>query len=90
MAKHGGEPAFPRPRSHDSLGHSASQQGMSLRDWFAGQALAATDWEVALSEEFKTPTLMEASGGVDARFNALAARCYEIADAMLAARETGD
>lgn len=31
-----GGPAFPRPNTDNVLG----QAGMSLRDWFAGQALA--------------------------------------------------
>ena len=95
VAKYDGGAAFPRPYSVSgqkaALDRSVPEQnGMSLRDWFAGKALAATDWETALAEEFKTPNLLEASGGVDARFDALASRCYEIADAMLAAREVGD
>ena len=39
-----GGPAFPRPMSQDGDGSRAeafvAQDGMSLRDWFAGQALA--------------------------------------------------
>ena len=35
-----GGPAFPRSSAdHGSYGHS-EQDGMTLRDWFAGQALA--------------------------------------------------
>ena len=95
VAKHDGEAAFPRPYSVSGQRAALErgvleQNGMSLRDWFAGQALAATDWEKALAEQFKTPNVFEASGGVDARFEALAARCYELADAMLTKREVGD
>ena len=39
MSKNDGGPAFPRPSAdHGSYG-SCEQDGMSLRDWFAGQAL---------------------------------------------------
>jgi len=39
MTKNGG-PAFPRPASIDHTGASAlAKDGMSLRDYFAGQAL---------------------------------------------------
>ena len=48
MTKDGG-PAFPRPTSTDEHEHLCNvyqdQSGMSLRDWFAGQALAAFDWK---------------------------------------------
>lgn len=44
MSKNDGGPAFPRPASTDEhtepCNHYLDQQGMSLRDWFAGQALA--------------------------------------------------
>lgn len=46
--------------------------GMSLRDWFAGQALAASDWT---------------SGGGEITASKYSAACYEFADAMLAERE---
>ena len=34
-----GGPAFPRPRSEGNLEVYDAQQGLSLRDWFAGHAL---------------------------------------------------
>ncbi len=40
--KHDGGPAFPRPSSNFnriSLGYEAAQDGMTLRDWFAGMVL---------------------------------------------------
>ena len=43
-------------------------KNMNLRQWYAGQALAATDWQSNSSE----------------RIPVLAQRCFEIADAMIA------
>ena len=63
-------PAFPLV----TLGHT--EHGMTLRDWFAGQALSAA-WDACDKGYFE--------GG-----NAEIARCaYQLADAMLAAREGG-
>ena len=78
-----GGPAFPRPPFtpgqplHDSAadaGFAATgHSGMTLRDWFAGQALAGL---------MAHPTAeFTAKGG--------AAIAYEFADAMLRAREGG-
>jgi hypothetical protein len=83
MTQNTGGPAFPRPASTDEAntccGVFYDQEGMSLRDWFAGQALngmlahstryrplptASQNWHEAISEE-----------------------AYQIADAMLAERE---
>lgn len=49
-----------------------SDSGMSLRDWFAGMALSAMDYGW-----FGSPT----------RIRETAEECYNIADAMLAARK---
>ena len=39
--RHDGGPAFPRPKLGDDCGRAFGQQdGMTLRDWFAGQASA--------------------------------------------------
>ena len=64
MHDHGGA-AFPV-----TLPSGAS--GMTLRDWFAGQALAA---------------LPHIGCGSDLRFAELAADAYGLADAMIAARK---
>ena len=80
MATDGSGPAFPQPiaatgetfaSAQNAEGH---QSGMSLRDWFAGQALASfgLDYDRA------------ASTGGEAEMVAQIA--YQIADAMVAAR----
>ena len=72
-----GGPAFPVV-AENGLGHVAP--GMSLRDWFAGQALAgfaATLPEASEREMFKAEEFYEA----------IALGAYRAADAMLAARK---
>ena len=69
--KNDGGPAFP-VTPDTQAGHAAAFRGMSLRDWFAGQALMgifASSSETAPSDE------------ATARF------AYSVADAMLAERE---
>ena len=60
--------AFPRP-NRPSL--ADFEDGMTLRDWFAGQALAG----------------ILAATRVDINEGVLAESCYLVADAMLKARE---
>jgi len=68
MSKDGG-PAFPRQNDQ----HGPGYLGMSLRDWFAGMAVAA------INENF-APT-------DDKDWASWVARCaYEVADAMIAER----
>lgn len=72
QAKYDGGPAFPHPAGWRR--NPAIHDGMSLRDWLAGQALLAA-WQ-----------------GFDKGYyegdNADIAACaYQIADAMLAARD---
>lgn len=69
-----GGPAFPRPMSEyrDNGDVERAQSGMTLRDYFAAQAMA----EVA-GRFGRLPETMDK----------LAKDCYAIADAMLAARE---
>lgn len=69
-----GGPAFPSPTSEFEDGWD----GMSLRDWFAGQALAG---------------MFNHAGWINTIDNdqvEAAKRAYLIADAMLAAREGGE
>lgn len=71
--KDNGGPAFPRPdeRAPDGTGLSEGSNGMSLRDYFAGQALAG----LCACNNFDMPD-----------FKSWGAKCYEFADAMIAAR----
>ena len=70
IANDGGA-AFPRQYAQGSI----SQTGMSLRDWFAGQALSIV--------------YMRFQTSADPDPQDLAAQAYFIADAMIAAREIG-
>lgn len=65
--------AFPSPevRSADGCGIYAPEYGMTLRDWFAGQALASRGHLLETGVRYASD---------------LADECYYIADAMLAAR----
>jgi len=74
MSKPDGGPAFSRAGWN---GGGGQQAGMSLRDWFAGQALVGM---TSCYEQWYT-----ASNG----HGWLARHSYQIADAMLAERERG-
>ena len=71
--KYNGGPAFPLPMGTET---ATGTDGMTLRDFFAGQALAG----MCASE---TDGVSYSSGNV-------ASRAYKIADAMLKERESGD
>lgn len=73
-----GGPAFPS----DYIPDTATTPGMSLRDWFAGQALCGLQANSAISEIAKK--VSEKTAMNDSRWRAVV--CYELADAMLAAR----
>ena len=66
-----GGPAFPRAGSD----YVKAQEGMSLRDWFAGKALEGQ------AHRFDHPHNHR---------ELLAKDCYEIADAMLKARSANE
>ncbi len=79
-----GGAAFPIPND-DRPGSYEAHPGMTLRDWFAGQALASVASDDALFREFQhDDSYGDAEYG---RF--IADHCYSIADAMIAAREKG-
>lgn len=72
-------PAFPQ-QCADALDVGMVHEGMTLRDWFAGQALAGMgDWSFCNREGY-------ALHGMATIDQARAERAYGIADAMLAAR----
>jgi len=69
--KSDGGSAFPNLRS-DSMGHLQTEQyGMTLRDYFAAQAL---------------PTIIERHQSLNQNYDYIARLSYDLADAMLAAR----
>lgn len=87
MSQSDGGPAFPRPWSiaHDGMMKNwwrPEQDGMTLRDWFAGMALQgmlAGTMRPILSEKGKKDKVVDTEEGF-----ARCAYCY--ADAMLAHR----
>jgi hypothetical protein len=68
-----GGSAFPRPEQQFTDGPEPGHDGMSLRDWFAGQAL--------------TIVYMRFETSADPCPSDLAMQAYFIADAMLEARK---
>lgn len=77
MAINDGGPAFPTPVI-DQRG-ARDYPGMSLRDWFAGQAMAGM---LAYSQNDRSGNWANNASEI-----AVARGAYEYADAMLAARE---
>lgn len=67
-----GGPAFPRIEAITNTGAARSTKGMSLRDWFAGMALAGITASDATEDLLWKP---------------IAEECYLAADAMLDERE---
>ena len=65
--------AYPFIHKHPTTGNTTMEEGMDLRDWFAGLALPTAIKEV---EESETYSLTE-----------VAAIAYQYADAMMKARE---
>lgn len=75
-----GGAAYPRPLGHDNCGTSShSQEGMTLRDWFAGQVIAGI---YANSLWLK----ITADRHDNQSPESLASDAYEQADAMIAQR----
>lgn len=81
-----GGPAFPRMSHTDCYNYRhPANDGMSLRDWFAGQALAGMC--VGLVGELKFAGRFEISAYAHGPCNTvIAERAYSAADAMLAER----
>ena len=78
-----GGPAFPRPVSHsDEGGTHFGFTGMTLRDYFAGQALHG----LLSGDEYRLVKQEADERGLK-RSTVLAPFSYDIANAMLAARQ---
>jgi hypothetical protein len=79
MAPPDNPPAFPRDGAY------VSQNGMDLRDWFAGQALPRVIRSV---EKASSRKLDEGDDITEASMiKTIAQTCYALADAMLEERE---
>ncbi|MCD1645208.1 hypothetical protein [Aurantimonas coralicida] len=72
MTTENGGPAFP---VHPNTNPSGDSAGMKLRDWFAGQIMAAAMVSATNLNQVPDELLVEASG-----------QAYRVADAMLEAR----
>lgn len=85
-----GGPAFPAfvDGNTRNLTTSVFNEGMSLRDWFAGQALAGV---LANPHSANDAREMEKDGDINGRRfrELLVQHCYIVADAMLKARQQG-
>jgi len=83
MSKNDGGPAYPQKYVYGQGGGGVGTEqiatGMSLRDWFAGQAMMGLiSADVVAASDFRSPEDFE-------RIHSLAA--YRMADAMLKERE---
>ncbi len=84
-----GGPAFPEQNimAHGNMMLAETTPGMTLRDWFAGQALPGyvMDFDQnatgIIDPDYKAPGKTRTYG------QEVAKRCYAFADAMLAARK---
>jgi len=82
-SKDNGGPAFPDVQfTHNNGDTSFKNNGMSLRDWFAGQALAGAMTRASTEDEWPMTEK-------DPRA-AIAKAAYGMADAMIAARSKED
>ena len=70
------------PYAFAAYANDCGQVGMTLRDWFAGQALAGH----CSSTEYLTAARKAGDQRGVAATTQIAEGCYELADAMLAAR----
>ena len=76
MDKSGG-PAFPVPEQNYLSDGTYSNVGMTLRDWFAGQAFPAVYADLCKSQSICQAEIIRRASE----------RSFEVAGAMLAARE---
>ena len=74
-----GGTAFPVPEENRLSDGTYCNEGMSLRDWFAGQALAGITASLC----------SDVSYGGRVWFSQTAQDAYKLADAMIAARKAG-
>jgi hypothetical protein len=75
-----GGPAFPHESYDADAGMDTVKTGMSLRDWFAGQALDAVIGICGIRPEHGPSRIISEE---------IAGHAYSIADAMLSERQKG-
>jgi len=75
-------PAFPNNGSYGHSGQYLPEGGMTLRDWFAGQAIAAIITVTSAGQHHPGRSKPDAS-----TLEGMALDAYELADAMLATRQ---
>ena len=78
MTKDTGGPAFPTTQYASGISPSGHEQGMTLRDWFAGKAMT-TMFYPAIMESIRTDNDLDCLK--------VAEFAYTMADAMLKARQ---
>jgi len=79
-----GGPAFPGQEINQQYANEPCSHGMSLRDWFAGQALSAFLSNAQFEAYRQT---LDGTIPDDVQDLAVAQTAYHYADAMLAARK---
>lgn len=82
--KNTGGPAFPFQAPNG--GPTPATGGMSLRDWFAGNVCAAMMTTTSADTDYPNLDYLQNSGGQTAA-ERIAGISYQMADAMLKARE---
>lgn len=87
-----GGPAFPTDGFQKTHEGFAQRQGMSLREWFAGQALIAAFPAIMAMPPRDLPELAAKLGlsGSVTPYDLVAAASLKTAEAMLKAREASD
>lgn len=81
-----GGPAFPWEDMKDTTGQSSASSGMSLRDYFAGQALAGLMTNPELQLEVVKAQIVKPGREKLTIGGCLAYHCFDLANAMLEAR----
>lgn len=74
-----GGQAFPATETHPSWDYPVHHTGMTLRDWFASQALSNLPVDMFEAAMNADVPVAQARAGI-------AKACYQLADAMLAER----
>lgn len=82
-----GGPAFPHNEKNDDGSHHWTCPGMTLRDWFAGKALANPTICTGSASEWELKSWFGPNRSNITREEIISKQAYRYADAMLAARE---